>query len=229
MDPYRKKNLKIESPGLGKILVQPERYEEEEIKEIDVLIIPVPLADRELEAAEECLANSNVPAFCAKPEISRLDSMGFGSYRFYKLDGFEEISFSGGTITFYPAKVKKQGLSHKLKLFFKGLFSSTYEDQAFHFVVSGHGEPAVLFLASPLLDSVDWELLNKINPRYIVGSNHYKPSEWKAVEKRFGKKIIFQNDSPVLKTSSSWTQREKTPDPTSLERLTPTGADTGGL
>lgn len=207
MTSYRNNNLKIESPGLGQILIQPTSYSELEVKRTDILLIPLPLTRVELEATEECLANSQMPAFCPKSELPRLDARGFGSYRFHRIETFEEINFSGGSIAFYPAKLPERGFVRGVLSFIKKLFTSKYDHQAFHLVISGYQEESVLFLSTPLVDAVEWNLLNRSKPTLIIGSQHYRSGEWKALAQKFNVEIVFQEEISVFKTKKLWTDK----------------------
>jgi hypothetical protein len=115
---------------------------------------------------------------------------GFGPYRFHKIDGFREIDFQGGTLEFYPSRRQRpEGL--------KGAFFEVaeklgfYPPHSFHVVVRPKTGASFVYLASPQIDRVEWQLLMQCQPEFIIGSSMVSASEWLELSERTQRTILW--------------------------------------
>lgn len=198
-DAKRAKNLSIESPSMGRLLIQPARFPtEDEVKSEELrpsmLIYPRRMSEGEIEAATEWAASTKLPIFCHAKDIPRLMDEGFGAYRFNKLDGYKEIYFRGGVIEFYPAHRQPRpgfkGLMQEAGEFFRVL-----PTQHYHVLLRPQRESPVLHLASSRIDTVEWQVLSRARPAFVIGSPEVSRQDWQVFSLRCGRQVGLEEST----------------------------------
>jgi hypothetical protein len=205
MDPHSS-NLILTTASFGPLLINPQRAPTDETRfEPAFVLCTEPISRKNLGTAIEWAASTEAPFFCTPRDADRMEREGFGSYRFQRINGFREIGFQGGSLIFHPAKgPRPQGLKGFLRDF-KDAFGWTKKD-AFHVVVRPIRGDASLFLSTPHVDSLEWQLLMESKPKLIIGSNSYPQEAWWALSERYGYSIVRADayNQSAAEGSKSW-------------------------
>jgi hypothetical protein len=187
------KNLLVESPTMGSILIQPSEGpgQTRRLPTINpgLLLFPKRMeSDEELNVAAEWAACTQSPIFCHAKDISKLIDEGFGSYRFNKLEGYREIFLAGGVVEFYPARrALKPGLRGMLNE--AGDFLHVLPTPSFHVLIRPTRESSVLYLSSPRIDAVEWKILMRAKPSFLIGAESASRQDWQVLSLRSGKHV----------------------------------------
>jgi hypothetical protein len=194
----RSHNFRVYSQSLGPVYFYPKDIKKEHIEEATVLLFPVRVDRQYVSTAVEWSASTQSPIFAHINNMARFQSEGFGSYRFHRLECYQEVDFLGGSIVFFPArKIKVQGV--------RGLLSDVKEVlginevPGFHVILRPRGEEPLLYLANPQVENIDWELLCKFSPGRIVGAAEIPALSWERLAKKTASVIEWAGNVESIK------------------------------
>jgi len=170
--------------NLGLVAIEPGPLPRREIPYTDFLLFPRPIDDSLAAAAHLWVEARECPIFCVRKDFEAFSTAGFGPHKFNIVEGYREISVEGGSITFIPAAHEKtHGLRGILTEFFDAW--GMRAKKAFHLKLKSRNQPPVLFLANPLIDSLDSKILCEESPSRIIALGGYPEAEWARVSQFF--------------------------------------------
>lgn len=202
MSEYRKNLLKIQSPSMGQLVIQPSVADFDEIQDTKLVLFPYRIDMKMIDIVAEWAVTSQCPIFCHEQDIPLLEREGFGAYRFHKLGGYKNIDFQGGSIELFPAKDIP-----RVRSFFKPVrdmaesFWPSKKIYSYHTLVKPLGEKAVLLLSSPHVDPMEWPVLMRSKPELIVLSSEFPREQWQALAERYKIELNYAADFGVIETS----------------------------
>jgi hypothetical protein len=189
MDPHSS-NLILTPPSFGPLLFNPQGSPSDEARtDVGFILCTEAIPKKNLGVAIEWAASTEAPFFCSPSDADRLEREGFGAYRFQRIQSYRELGFQGGSLIFHPASgPRPKGFRGILRDLGDAL--GWGKRSAFHVVVKPMRGETTLYLSTPYVDSLEWQLLTDSKPKLVIGSASYPVEAWWGLSERFGYSIV---------------------------------------
>jgi hypothetical protein len=182
-------NLTFHCQSMGDIVIQPTKMPKDELNRVSLVAFPERLDSQGRAVLVEWASATQAPIFCLAADAESMVDEGFGPYRFHKIDGFREVDFQGGALEFYPARRQKpDGIRGAVFEIAEKL--GFYAPHSFHVVVRPKVGSAFLYLSTPQIDRVEWQLLMNSKPEFVVGSARVSQEAWAEFSERTHQSVL---------------------------------------